>query len=81
MQDAIPDISVLFRRMAAADESALWELHKAYFHRLYRFVYAFTGVKESTEEIVNDVFLALWQKKHLLYSGQLQSVRTVVRSR
>lgn len=64
----MPDISVLFRRMAAADESALWELHKAYFHRLYRFVYAFTGVKESTEEIVNDVFLALWQKRHLLYN-------------
>ncbi|HRQ50298.1 MAG TPA: RNA polymerase sigma-70 factor [Agriterribacter sp.] len=61
------DINALFHRMAAAsDESALWALHKAYFHRLYRFVYALTGVKEPAEEIVNDVFLTLWQKRHLL---------------
>lgn len=69
MSHAIINIAGLFNRMAAgADESALWALHKAYFHRLFRFVYAFTGVKESTEEIVNDVFLALWQKRHLLYN-------------
>ena len=69
MQRTIADINILFNRMAAAgDESALWDLHKAYFHRLYRFVYALTGVKEPAEEIVNDVFLDLWQKRHLLYN-------------
>ena len=66
MHELITDIGVLYQRIAIADESALWALHKAYFHRLYRFVYTFTGLKESTEEIVNDVFLAIWQKRHLL---------------
>ncbi|HRP55142.1 RNA polymerase sigma-70 factor [Agriterribacter sp.] len=69
MPHALVNIAGLFNRMATdADESALWDLHKAYFHRLYRFVYAFTGIKETTEEIVNDVFLTLWQKRHLLHN-------------
>lgn len=66
MQEVKPDISALFIRIANNEESALWDLHKACFHRLYRFVYAFIGLRESTEEIVNDVFLIIWQRRHLL---------------
>ncbi|MBX2921023.1 MAG: RNA polymerase sigma-70 factor [Chitinophagaceae bacterium] len=61
------DINDLFRRMASAgDESALWALHSGYFHKLFRFVFAFMGNKELTEEVVNDTFLGLWQKRYLL---------------
>lgn len=57
----------LFSRMASSDdEAALWELHAQYFHRLYRFVFAFIGNKEITEEVVNDTFLDIWQSRHLL---------------
>lgn len=66
MQELTTDIEVIFKRIAIADESALLELHKAFYHRLYRFVYAYIGFKEPAEEIVNDVFLTIWQKKHLL---------------
>lgn len=61
------NIDDLFLRMAtASDEGALWSLHSAYFHKLFRFVFAFMGNKESTEEVVNDTFLGLWQKRYLL---------------
>lgn len=67
MQSSTTNISELFLRMATTgDESALWDLHTNYFHRLFRFVFTLIGNKEVTEEVVNDTFLGLWQKKHLL---------------
>ncbi len=67
MPPDISEIAVLFSRLSrSADEPALWKLHKLYYHRLYRFVFAFVGIKEPAEEIVNDVFLAIWLKRHLL---------------
>lgn len=56
----------IFQRIAENDEAALWQLHEIFFPRIFRFVLALTGNKETTEEIVNDTFLDLWQKKHLL---------------
>jgi len=62
-----PNIRDLFFRMASSDdENALWELHAEYFPRLFRFAFAFIGNKETTEEVVNDTFLDLWQQRHLL---------------
>lgn len=66
MKGTASEIELLFRRIAMEDDSALWKLHELYFPRLFRFIYALTGVKEVAEELVNDVFLTLWQKKHLL---------------
>lgn len=41
---------------------AFEEFYKAYFVRLLRFCYSIIHHKEAAEEIVNDVFLKLWQK-------------------
>jgi RNA polymerase sigma-70 factor (ECF subfamily) len=38
------------------------ELYQHYFVRLFRFCISIVHQKESAEEIVNDVFLQLWQK-------------------
>ncbi len=38
------------------------ELYKHYFVRLFRFCFSIVHQKEPAEEIVNDVFLKLWQK-------------------
>lgn len=38
------------------------ELYKHYFVRLFRFCFSIVHQKESAEEIVNDVFLKLWEK-------------------
>jgi RNA polymerase sigma-70 factor (family 1) len=57
----------LFERMSlSGDEGALSELHDLYFYRLYKLCYSIIGNKETAEEITNDVFISIWQKKHLL---------------
>jgi RNA polymerase sigma-70 factor (family 1) len=57
----------LFERMSLSDdEGALCELHDLYFYRLYRLCYSIIGNKETAEEITSDVFISIWQKRHLL---------------
>ncbi len=38
-------------------------LYRLYFVRLFRFCFSIVHQKESAEEIVNDVFLKLWEKR------------------
>lgn len=58
---------ILFMRLSLSDdEEALSELHGLYFYRLYKLSYSIVGNKETAEEITNDVFINIWQKKHLL---------------
>jgi RNA polymerase sigma-70 factor (family 1) len=47
-----------------ASEAAFEALYRLYFVRLFRFCYSIVHQKESAEEIVNDVFLKLWQRRH-----------------
>ena len=44
-------------------ELAFEELYRLYFVRLFRFCHSIVHQKESAEEIVNDVFLKLWEKR------------------
>jgi RNA polymerase sigma-70 factor (family 1) len=48
---------------SAAGELSFEALYKLYFVRLFRFSFSIIHVKESAEEIVNDVFLRLWEKR------------------
>lgn len=66
MQATKLNINHLFHQISQNDESAFWQLHKYYFHQVFRFVFALVGNKESTEEVVNDSFMDLWQKRQLL---------------
>jgi RNA polymerase sigma-70 factor (ECF subfamily) len=61
------DILSLFRHLSGTpDEAALWQLHTHYFHRLYAYVLSIVQQKEAAEEITNDIFVDIWQKRHLL---------------
>jgi RNA polymerase sigma-70 factor (family 1) len=61
------DIASLFQQLSAApDQAALWQLHAHYFHRLFAYVLPFVRLKETAEEITNDVFVDIWQRRHLL---------------
>ena len=63
----VKDIFSLFNQLyIAPDEAALWQLHNLYFHRLYAYVFPFVQLKEPAEEITNDVFVDIWQRRHLL---------------
>ena len=45
------------------DEAAFEELYRTYVFRLFQFAFSFVRSKELSEEIVNDVFLKLWQQR------------------
>ena len=45
------------------DQQAFKQLYKSLFFRLYQFAYSFVHSRENAEEVVNDVFLGLWQKR------------------
>lgn len=58
---------ILFTRLSLKeDEEALAELHHIYFYRLYKLACSIAGDTAAAEEIVNDVFLRIWQKRELL---------------
>jgi RNA polymerase sigma-70 factor (ECF subfamily) len=63
----IDPVHILFERLSLSDdEDALSGLHDLYFYRLYKLSYSFVANKEVAEELTNDVFIKIWQNKHLL---------------
>jgi RNA polymerase sigma-70 factor (ECF subfamily) len=46
------------------DETAFKEFYKENVFKLFQFAFAFARNKELSEEIVNDVFLKLWQRRN-----------------
>lgn len=52
------------------DQKAFKELYQLLFFKLYQFAFSYTKSKETSEELVNDVFLNVWQKRHTLDSIQ-----------
>ncbi len=64
---AIETAAILFKRLSlSADEEALAGLHHAYFYRLYKLSCSIVGDASAAEEITNDVFLRIWQRRELL---------------
>lgn len=54
----------LLAEIARGDESALGELYEAYAPRLGRFFARLTLEPATAAELMNDVFLVIWQKAH-----------------
>lgn len=48
------------------DQKAFRELYQLLFFRLYQFAFSYLKEKQNAEEIVNDVFINLWQKRYTL---------------
>lgn len=48
------------------DQQAFKAFYKLLFFKLYQFAYSYLRKKETAEEVVNDVFLGLWQKRNTL---------------
>ncbi|MGI0016522.1 MAG: RNA polymerase sigma factor [Nitrososphaera sp.] len=61
MREAHDDAD-LIRRIGAGDQQAFEQLYNRYYHYLFRFIYRMTRRLESTEEIINDVMLVVWEK-------------------
>jgi len=48
------------------DEKQFEELFKRYYNPLYAYAYTITGKEEAAEEIVQTIFLKLWEKKEAM---------------
>jgi len=53
----------LLKKVSDGDEKAFSELFLAYHHQLGEYIFLFTHSKEITEEVVQDVFVKIWQNR------------------
>ena len=61
--------TVLLAQTASGDADAYCKLYTYYTPKLYRFVYPFANrSKEETEEVIQEIFLKIWVKRHTLIS-------------
>lgn len=59
--DACP--AELLQQVANGDEAAFRQVYTHFFKRLYQFAFAMIKTRESAEEIVEDVFVRIWQQR------------------
>lgn len=50
------------------DQQAFKQFYQLLFFKLYQFSYSYVQSKENAEEVVNDVFLSIWQKRDTLHT-------------
>jgi RNA polymerase sigma-70 factor, ECF subfamily len=84
----ISDLNFFWRQIKNGDEQALEKVYKACFHSLVKYATEITGHHNLGEEVVQDVFLKLWQtrdelnirgsfKAYLLQSVHNQSLNLI----
>ena len=56
----------LLQQIAAGDQAAFRQVYAYFYKRLYQFALAIVKTRESAEEIVEDVFVRIWQQKETL---------------
>lgn len=67
------DSQLLWSRICEKDDlTAYEELHKTYYSALCNFTFSYLKDRESCEEVVSDVFVAVWQKRK-----ELRDVRNI----
>jgi RNA polymerase sigma-70 factor (family 1) len=59
-----PNDEILLAAIMADDQTAYRSVFEAYYDRLFRFALLITKSRELSEEIVSDVFMALWRNRH-----------------
>jgi RNA polymerase sigma-70 factor (ECF subfamily) len=57
---------MLLMQVAAGDRKAFTELYSQYVEDVYSFIFLFTKSKEDSEEIMQDVFVKIWEKREKL---------------
>ena len=69
MAPSLPfDEKAMLSQVAEGDEKAFRILFDRYWDNIYGVAFAFTKSSQITEEMVQDIFLKIWTKKHLLNS-------------
>ena len=60
------DLRHVLEQFKAGDQSAFERIYIEYFPKVYRFAKRYTYHKEDAEEIVQDVFIRLWEVRMML---------------
>lgn len=53
----------LLRRAAAGSRESFALLYKKYLNPVYRYIYLLSGSKEDSEEVVQDIFVRIWERR------------------
>ncbi len=56
----------LIDQLLVDDTSAFEEIHHRYFYPLFSYCFDKTGSPEAAKQIVRDIFISLWEKRHTL---------------
>ena len=56
----------LIKQIAGGDRKAFTINYSRYLHNLYRYIYLFTKSKETSEEIIQAVFIRIWERREKL---------------
>ena len=56
----------LVKKLKEDDDAAFKIIYNNYFPRLYHFIFEFFPLKDISENITQDTFLSLWNKRHKL---------------
>lgn len=71
MQDTIATDTVLIQLLETGDENAFQEIYKRYWYKLYTVARRKVEVQEDAEEIVQDIFVDLWERRIRLNINEL----------
>ncbi len=64
------DENTLLSQAAAGDRQAFTQLYKAYLNSSYNYIFLFTKSKGETEEILQDIFVKIWESREKLIKVQ-----------
>lgn len=72
----------LATRLKAGDEAIYTEIFNRYHKLLIAHAFRLLGNRDEANDVVQDVFLALWQKKNMTFSGTISAyLYTAIRNR
>ena len=71
MQDTIATDAVLIQLLETGDENAFQEIYKRYWYKLYAVARRKVEAQEDAEEIVQDIFVDLWERRIRLNINEL----------
>lgn len=63
---ALYDEKALLARVAQGDRQAFGQLYSNYLSSLYQYIFLFTKSKEESEEVLQDIFIKIWEHREKL---------------
>lgn len=61
---------LLLTQVVNGDRKAFSQLYAAHIESVHSFIYLFTKSREETEEVLQEVFIAIWEKRDRLHEVQ-----------